>query len=62
MKLSHWLALPAFAVALCISGCGPDTGTTVIEAPVQSEQEVADADAAYEEAYNQGAQSYESQQ
>ena len=59
MTKSNWFVAPLFALAVCLTGCGPDTGTTVIEAPQQSEQEIIDADAAYDEQYQQEAEAYE---
>jgi hypothetical protein len=59
MNLSKWLVVPAFALVCCLGGCGPDTGTTVIESAPQSTGEIASADSAYEQEAGQSSQGYE---
>ena len=59
MKHAKWLILPAVALTFSLAGCGSSGESTVIEAPQQSEQEIANADAAYEQQYADQAQSYE---
>lgn len=62
MPNSKWLLLPALVFGLClITGCGADSSTTVIETEQQTEQEIADADAAYDAQYAAGAENYEAE-
>jgi hypothetical protein len=59
--MSKWLLAPSFVLACCLTGCGSDSGTTVIEAPQQTEQQIADADAAYAEGTSTDASTYEAE-
>lgn len=57
MKIVHLFVLSLAICSIASVGCGPNTDTTVIEqeAPM-TEDERADADAAYEASSNAGAQ------
>ena len=58
MKLAKWLWVPACALILSLPGCsGRDN--EVIVAPQQTEQEIADADASYDEQYAAENENYE---
>ena len=58
MKITKWLCIPVLAFGLITVGCGrPDTN--VVESEAQTEQEIADADSAYDEEYSQMGQTRE---
>lgn len=63
MNLSKFVVFSCcFAFCLSFAGCGSSSDTTVIEAPQQTAEEVANADAAYDEAYSKQAEEYEAAQ
>ena len=60
MKRSKWIWVPVMACALLvINGCGSAGETKVIEVTADQEQAALDADAAYDEQYQDASENYE---
>jgi hypothetical protein len=59
MKFTKWLLVPMMAFGLFTIGCGGSGDSTVVEAEIASEEEVAAADADYDSQYGESMEDYE---